>query len=354
MRRPLEMERLPNLATSFAGDRHWYQTDGLDSVVALTDESGALASPFLYDEYGQLLAGTTELQLFAYTGQDYDVETGLYHFYARYYSASLGVWIQADTYKKSVRAKFELGSYIYVRQNPISLYDFLGFRPAPVKDNSGTIEEWTDSSHKPEMDPEVDNEVEPTRKCCGPNVTNWLIQQMNTNKNHPAIKTLREERWALWIPFFNLGWIAGAMEDFYNLVRTGGPWDFKNLEDYKSATTPGNGTGCPSEGCDRTVTICGTCFDYDVPGNIHYGWVGRMATWRDWLLHFGADWAQVGLGGMLKGKGDDPKDKVAVDIGEDLADNGGGDICSPVLAHKNELRLGPNECEACNFEYTGE
>lgn len=136
------------------------------------------------------------------------------------------------------------------------------------------------------------------------------------------------------------------------MVEADGPWDFKSLDKYKSATTSGNGTGCPSEGCDNTVTICGACFDYDVPGNIHYGWVGRMAGWRDWLLHLGADWAQVRWD-ILSGEGDDPKDKVAVDIGEDLADGGGGDICAPILAHKNELRRGPSDCKACNLKYTG-
>jgi len=127
MRRPLEMERLPNPATGFAGDRHWYQTDGLDSVVALTDESGDLASPFLYDEYGQLLAGTTALQLFAYTGQDYDVETGLYHFYARYYDPSVGVWLTQDAYRGVKGLAGTLHRYNYVNDNPITTFDFLGY-----------------------------------------------------------------------------------------------------------------------------------------------------------------------------------------------------------------------------------
>jgi hypothetical protein len=67
MRRP--MERLNN------GERYWYETDGLDSVVALTNQNGDVVSPFLYEEYGQILAGTTDLQLFTYTAQDYDVDS---------------------------------------------------------------------------------------------------------------------------------------------------------------------------------------------------------------------------------------------------------------------------------------
>jgi RHS repeat-associated protein len=127
LRRPVEMERLPNPATGFAGDRHWYQSDGLDSVVALTDESGDLAAPFLYDEYGQMLAGTTELQVFAYTGQDYDVETGLYHFYARYYDARTGTWLTQDTYRGIKGLAKTLHRYSYVGNNPTNNFDLLGY-----------------------------------------------------------------------------------------------------------------------------------------------------------------------------------------------------------------------------------
>jgi len=129
LRRPLEMERLANPATGFAGDRHWYQSDGLDSVVALTDEGGALALPYLYDEYGQMLAGTTELQVFAYTGQDYDAETGFHHFYARYYDADVGMWTTRDWHGGKPDIPLSQHRYLYVLANPIALTDVLGLYP---------------------------------------------------------------------------------------------------------------------------------------------------------------------------------------------------------------------------------
>lgn len=127
LRRPLEMERLPNPATGFVGDRHWYQSDGLDSVVALTDESGDLASPYLYDEYGQMLAGMEELQLFAYTAQDYDLETGFYHFYSRCCSPSEGIWIQPDEHRGCLKVPQSLHRYRYAYANPVLLLDVYGF-----------------------------------------------------------------------------------------------------------------------------------------------------------------------------------------------------------------------------------
>jgi RHS repeat-associated protein len=128
MRRPVEMERLPNADTGFAGDRYWYQTDGLDSIEALTDESGNLISPFLYDEYGNQLAGNADLQLFTYTAQDFDPETGLIHFYARYYDTQTGTWLSQDVHRGSELSPLTLHRYEYVAQNPISDFDQLGFK----------------------------------------------------------------------------------------------------------------------------------------------------------------------------------------------------------------------------------
>jgi RHS repeat-associated protein len=127
LRRLVEMERLPNPDTGFAGDHYWYQLDGLDSVIALTDESGAISDALLYEEYGQQLVSMSELQVFAYTGQDYDVETGLYHFYARYYDPTNGIWLTQDPYRDISFTN----RYVYVANNPVNLYDILGF-----KDNS--------------------------------------------------------------------------------------------------------------------------------------------------------------------------------------------------------------------------
>jgi RHS repeat-associated protein len=159
------MERLPNPATGFAGDRHWYQTDGLDSVVALTDESGDLASPFLYDEYGQLLAGTTELQVFAYTGQDYDIEIGLYHFYARYYDAATGVWLTQDKWRGKIIYPVTLMRYTYVGNCPTLYLDEYGFKVIKKGILEGDYEYscncgWIDWGHaNPNMAEEVYQKV---------------------------------------------------------------------------------------------------------------------------------------------------------------------------------------------------
>lgn len=176
---------------------------------------------------------------------------------------------------------------------------------------------------------------------CGPDSTQWLVDQMNKNKDHPVIRKFRETRWPRWIPFFNLGWTYGFLQDFRDLVKAGAPWDFKsNQQQWRAAA----GRTCPSAACDRTVTLCGRCFNYDVPGNIHYGWIGRMANLRAWFLHNRAAAAQAG--GV-----DPPHDIAAIDIGVDMADSG-TTLCDAIGSLGNQLNLqGTSGCAICSDKH---
>jgi RHS repeat-associated protein len=127
LRRPFELERLPSDSTGGHSERYWYQFDGLDSVVGLTDKAGKLVSPFLYGDYGQLLAGNIDLQLLTYTAQDHDAETGLLHFYARYYDPSTGTWLSQDPYRGRITDPTTLHRYGYVGGNPTGSVDVLGY-----------------------------------------------------------------------------------------------------------------------------------------------------------------------------------------------------------------------------------
>jgi len=171
-----------------------------------------------------------------------------------------------------------------------------------------------------------------------PDITGWLVAKMNANRDHPAIKRYREAQWALVIPFFGLGWTYGFLEDFRELVGRGGPWDFKNTVSFESRH-------CPTRDCQRTVTLCGLCVDYDVAGNIHYGWVGRAADLRRWFLLWRAAKAQ-------KGGVDPDHDVVAIKIGMDMWDTKNRSLCHHVRKHAASLNYGKNnrakDCAPCN------
>jgi len=158
------------------------------------------------------------------------------------------------------------------------------------------------------------------------------MQQMNQNKNHIEIIRCRSlYKYFAW---------PRCLKKFAGLVGNYKPWDFKRTESF---ITRGS---CP-KGCPRTVTLCGRCVNYDVPGNIHYGWVGRAATIRRWLLLYAA--SRVHKGGV-----DDPKDQNAIRIGMDLWDipSERSSFCREVLSRVSSLNLdGTSGCYRCYTQY---
>jgi hypothetical protein len=208
--------------------------------------------------------------------------------------------------------------YVFVNNDPIVKFDILGL--------SGNLSEC---------------------HICGPDVTDWLINQMNQNRDHWVIKTKREKAWPNFVPFFNVGWNSAFLKNFTDLVRENGPWDFKNSVSFATKS-------CPSDnGCKRTVTLCGICLDYDVPGNIHYGYVGRAALLRRWFLLRAAAGVQDG--------GIDPShDVAAIKIGMDILDAYGllnvekGGLCWTLRIRRNQLNFGQADCakrcSPCNEE----
>ncbi|HOT92942.1 MAG TPA: N-acetylmuramoyl-L-alanine amidase [Anaerolineae bacterium] len=121
--RMVELVRTENVTTT----TYWYHYDGLGSVVALTNEAGADVCQWKYDEYGNPLQDCPELNHYTYTGQEYDAETGLTHFFARYYDAETGVWTTQDKYRGNFRYPLTLYRYMYAGNSPINIIDLLGY-----------------------------------------------------------------------------------------------------------------------------------------------------------------------------------------------------------------------------------
>jgi RHS repeat-associated protein len=81
------------------GTRRYYALDGLETVMALTDEQGAATDRLALDVWGVPRAGTdfgTSGNRYAFTSHRYDTETGLYYAGARMYSPAVGRFISQD------------------------------------------------------------------------------------------------------------------------------------------------------------------------------------------------------------------------------------------------------------------
>ncbi len=103
---------------------YYYHADGLGSIIAITDANGNVVQRYEYDSFGNIIyqQDTSFLQPYTYTGREYDEETGLYYYRARYYSSELQRFISEDP----IRLKGGINFFRYVKNNPIKFIDPLG------------------------------------------------------------------------------------------------------------------------------------------------------------------------------------------------------------------------------------
>lgn len=111
------------LAESMTGGVDFYEQDGLGSVTSLTNGSGALAETYTFDSFGNTTNSSGNVaNLFRYTGRDFDSETGLYYYRARYYDPTVGRFLSEDPVGFFGNRDF----YTYVGNAPTGFNDPFG------------------------------------------------------------------------------------------------------------------------------------------------------------------------------------------------------------------------------------
>ena len=111
---------------------YYFHADGLGSVAQISDATGAVVESYTYDVYGtptiydssfiphpSSLVGNRLL----FTGRDRDPDTGLYNSRYRYYSPTLGRFVQPDPIGL---AGGDLNLYRYAGNNPVGAADPFG------------------------------------------------------------------------------------------------------------------------------------------------------------------------------------------------------------------------------------
>jgi RHS repeat-associated protein len=104
----------------------FYHQDGLGSIAATSDASGALAGAVSYDAFGRVLANTTPNAGAAYSfaGRELDTESSLFFNRARYYDPDLGRFLSEDPVPFVEGG--DINAYAYARNNPVNMYDPTG------------------------------------------------------------------------------------------------------------------------------------------------------------------------------------------------------------------------------------
>src|SRR4051794_11107625 len=140
-----------------------------------------------------------------------------------------------------------------------------------------------------------------------PGITSDFIERLKTNGREARVMSLTAGAVG------GVAGVAGVHGWFYFKVRNGGAWDLKNNV-YKKYKTTG-------------VDIGGRHYANDMPGNFHYGFVGRAAGFPTAELNWIAGKAQKRAGTSRPEFeytfGDDPEDYEFIRLGAKLYDSSG-------------------------------
>ncbi|MFZ5862304.1 MAG: RHS repeat domain-containing protein [Nitrospirota bacterium] len=119
----------------------YFHGNHLGSTHVVTNSSGTAVEEIHYYPYGGTYsdsngeAGGVNRR---YTGQEIDIETGLYYYHARYYDPVLGRFISADTGGIRIDDPQTLNRYSYVLNNPLRFIDPNG-QDAIQVDEGGSV-----------------------------------------------------------------------------------------------------------------------------------------------------------------------------------------------------------------------
>tara|TARA_B110001454_G_scaffold173944_1_gene165312 strand:- start:2463 stop:10619 length:8157 start_codon:yes stop_codon:yes gene_type:complete len=119
-----------------------YLKDHLNSVTEIADANGSVIQKYEYSSYGEInsIKNANDVVLefnqaplrtsFTYTGREYEAETGLLYYRARYYDPSNGRFLQQDTDPGSLRNPASvINKYTYADNRPVLLNDPSGKFP---------------------------------------------------------------------------------------------------------------------------------------------------------------------------------------------------------------------------------
>jgi RHS repeat-associated protein len=147
-----ELELDDMIAKKESGQTEYYHSDGLGSVVMMTNTSGNWTKRYRYDAWGnERVAEGTSSNTYTYTSRRKETDLGLLYYRARYYDSTIGRFISQDPFSggpddarisyenkmtsrlngeftqyNSFRDPHTFNRYVYVKNNPLRYTDPLG------------------------------------------------------------------------------------------------------------------------------------------------------------------------------------------------------------------------------------
>ncbi|WJY20396.1 RHS repeat-associated core domain-containing protein [Fontisubflavum oceani] len=115
----------PDIRITNGTEVTYLHRDHLNSVVAMTDATGARAEARVYAPFGEIAwrdGGTSPDETFGYIGERYDSDAGLQYLNARYYDPRLAMFIQPDWFEVT-EPGVGTNRYAYSANDPINHMD---------------------------------------------------------------------------------------------------------------------------------------------------------------------------------------------------------------------------------------
>lgn len=108
----------------FEGNQYFFHPDHLGSTAYVTDANGKVRQHVEYLPFGEIFVeehlNNDPLQPYLYNAKEYDAETGLYYYGARYYDPKLSIWLSVDPLAEKYPG---WSPYNYTLLNPVKYVD---------------------------------------------------------------------------------------------------------------------------------------------------------------------------------------------------------------------------------------
>jgi RHS repeat-associated protein len=235
-----------------------------------------------------------------YAGEWWDAGLEMQYLRARWYAPYLSQFVRQDPMGPDYRNPQSINGYTYALGNPVRYTDPKGLAPQPsslypcstVDEDTYNLTDWLvremhyQSNHWPvqwgisllneigrHYDPTSGGLVDSVVFSLAKNLRTYIPWNWDEHSYRNDIATLAYTGSSLW-------W-AG-------MVKDGARWDFKDQinREFYPVYNPKGGIML----CD-VVEEC-RWYEYSMPGNIFYGYVGRAAGFGEWDLRAGAFYAQ--------------------------------------------------------------
>lgn len=204
--------------------------DGHNNVRYLTDPNGNVTDSYDYDAFGNLLAFTGSTpNVHLYSGEEFDLDLGLYYLRARYHNPNTGRFWTQDSFEGVASDPSTLHKYAYCGNNPLNCVDPSGHESLSEIAIATSIaacvvwsiwdDIWSDLHARPNWNAAT----------CGPDVSNLVDNTLDDVTKKWNAAGFLNKYWMSHYQVFAPWAIAGGwdIDQLYNLnSQTDHPFDF--------------------------------------------------------------------------------------------------------------------------------